>query len=1118
MVMKVIRNDAGNCVVFEGSTMPVYWNACLSAQVDSEDNTRINIKNDARSAAAGEPVYEFYKMPYTEFQDRDGNDFADASEAATYITEHANVVGVSDDGVGSDLTTETVCFSLDATSTSILFDVGYSYGVNTIKAEDTGDGNVTIKSMLGDRTLFSGLQVGNACKADGSVIPGGIADVVNYLNELFTVGAFTAVVISDPFSTMVADVDGVADGAYTLEGANAVDPEGDDIFAPTSSGNYAGLKSGATIDQAGEYFTFDIRGEGQIGFGLVHSDASYAAGKYSGNANYADPDSFAVSNSAHYGYQFSHWFHPTPNGSWTNYGANTSYVMGSQAWYGGNWDQKQDWIDGNPVKIKVGIDENGYIAISSLQDDSTWVLHARTAYPVPEGGEYHLGIKSSHPNARVFSVPKVHLLEPEAPTMNFRYIESPDTEYDYPLFATEEEANYYDENHDGITGSGTSMGVVYPDDPTNTTWYRPTTGFSDAASLAPYGSTFMSNAINWTEITSLTDADLAPSAFADTTLTVDELTTINYQLAPVDVGYVTSISGQPAGLSLFGGTTLYGTAPEVTDNNVNNPDDEYTITVTRTNSYGSSTGTLTLHVDNLTAPATAITGFTHQSGSATLVDSDTLADGSVVAVDETLAEGERMLIDTSFFNSFIMPALASNYTEDVYIGIPVSGVDWSTVSASDFEAGFKICRQTASSIEISRIDNGTLYNTGYGTGASFSFEMLIANRANEGEVELCIDLGSNNPETKDSVSNGGSFSRSTTVTGVSSGAKTIMIAITGGTMDVGAGLSEHAIPTPASSNSTNWDKAIDFSGNSERAEMVSGLNNYNPMMMAGASSTIGLPSSGQTVSSGHPWATAVVFSADGNNSNQHIWNMGEGAGSIDDNIYLRLASNRYLFFGWGRTGSLNELYIGTITANRWYGIYVASNGARLSGNDANSSNLSNAFDVKLMSEADSWSTLFDQGGQAEWGNTGFSTIGGRMDRQLTGSLTIGGRGANRNFHGKVASFVTTTLRCGQAMPSDAEIKEMITDPMGWLSDYKVGNLYRTPWSTSYNTNFILRNSASNFDEPKSTQVWLMGDGTNDSYSNMIRNQVNPADQNSTKLNLISMVSNDIQNVTISGLS
>ncbi|MCP4833050.1 MAG: hypothetical protein GY886_12630 [Gammaproteobacteria bacterium] len=51
-----------------------------------------------------------------------------------------------------------------------------------------------------------------------------------------------------------------------------------------------------------------------------------------------------------------------------------------------------------------------------------------------------------------------------------------------------------------------------------------------------------------------------------------------------------------------------------------------------------------------------------------------------------------------------------------------------------------------------------------------------------------------------------------------------------------------------------------------------------------------------------------------------------------------------------------------------------------------------------------------------------------------------------------------------------------------------------------------------------TQIYLMGDGTNDSYSNMIRNQVNPSDQNFTKLNMISMVSNDIQTVNIDGLS
>ena len=87
--------------------------------------------------------------------------------------------------------------------------------------------------------------------------------------------------------------------------------------------------------------------------------------------------------------------------------------------------------------------------------------------------------------------------------------------------------------------------------------------------------------------------------------------------------------------------------------------------------------------------------------------------------------------------------------------------------------------------------------------------------------------------------------------------------------------------------------------------------------------------------------------------------------------------------------------------------------------------------------------------------------------------------------------------------------------MGWLTSYKVGNAFRLPWqSADAGFNFSLNDGSSAY----STQVWLMGDGTSDSYSNMIRNQVQPSDQNYTKLNLISMVSNDIQNVTIAGLS
>ena len=46
----------------------------------------------------------------------------------------------------------------------------------------------------------------------------------------------------------------------------------------------------------------------------------------------------------------------------------------------------------------------------------------------------------------------------------------------------------------------------------------------------------------------------------------------------------------------------------------------------------------------------------------------------------------------------------------------------------------------------------------------------------------------------------------------------------------------------------------------------------------------------------------------------------------------------------------------------------------------------------------------------------------------------------------------------------------------------------------------------------------MGDGTSDSYANGIRAQVQPADQNYTKLQLNSMVSNDIETVNINGLT
>ena len=90
----------------------------------------------------------------------------------------------------------------------------------------------------------------------------------------------------------------------------------------------------------------------------------------------------------------------------------------------------------------------------------------------------------------------------------------------------------------------------------------------------------------------------------------------------------------------------------------------------------------------------------------------------------------------------------------------------------------------------------------------------------------------------------------------------------------------------------------------------------------------------------------------------------------------------------------------------------------------------------------------------------------------------------------------------------------MTDPVGWVTDYKVGETYRYPNSTSNYSSFQIGDTQP----AQSTQVWLMGDGTSDSYANGIRNYIQPSDQNWSKLQFNSMASNDIETVTVTGLT
>ena len=215
MSIKIIRNEEANCITFRGTSVPAYFNACLSGVVSNDDPDLINVRNDIRSQSQVDDFFEFSNIHYSEFEDKDGNPFASALDVANYVTEQGNVLGLNN--AGEDLTNITVNFKLDQTSTSIVLDNGYSFGVNTIKAVPNG-GLIKINSIAegvpnenntpSTRVHFEKLDH-TLVTVNGNPVAGGLNDVINTLNELFTVGAFEAVVIADPYSTMVADVSGV---------------------------------------------------------------------------------------------------------------------------------------------------------------------------------------------------------------------------------------------------------------------------------------------------------------------------------------------------------------------------------------------------------------------------------------------------------------------------------------------------------------------------------------------------------------------------------------------------------------------------------------------------------------------------------------------------------------------------------------------------------------------------------------------------------------------------------------------------------------------------------------------------------------------------------------------
>ena len=1104
--IRIVRNDAGNCINFYGASNPTYWNACLSASIDETYPDRINIRNDIRSAEEGTNIYEFYQMPYTSFVDKDGNAFGSPADAAQYITSNANVSG--DTGTFIFNETDTIDAQREETNATVLFSNGTVYPVNSLQAVATSDGTITIRTVKGSKDIYVSVRYYNVTVNDGAITFNTLAAAVNRLNEVFTGAAVGidggAVEANAPTTSSTA--------TFEVYGARITETGTGSTLGYTSTADgdnfdtSNGILSVQSISEAGEFFEFsqdsgDWTNAVGLTFGLFDETT------YDRSDLESDLAADAVKAVLRLRVKNSGFIYKDPA---SDYGRLNESGIANEL------DTRTTF------RIGLDADRRGYIAFQLA--NGLYENVGRTETAIASGTT--LKFVAIFPQANELNGVRnmtVNTLIAGAPTLTWYYIETPEGSFHYPLFLTAEEANFVDEQYGTASaGSGSSHQEIFVDEqPISRTWFMPDTYAFENESAAPTLS-----GVAYNEISTDASAAYIPPAYEDNTVTTNEGTALNLVIKPAGDSATYSVAGVPSSLA-FDGTSLTGTAPEVSDNNVNNPSDTYTITVTKANTYGSSVGTLTLVVNNLTQPATALTGFTWDNTSTTLVDEFTMGEGSVVTLDDTLEDGKRFIITEDWVETNVLPNLLAD-GDEVIIGAAASGADWASIADADFDF-YMSWRRNASNQIISNLytgsDNELTINSLTDAVYDYGFEVSGTN-----VYMIACNVGDLSSEQ--SPASGGSFVRVETI---SSYGGTIPLTLTMATISAEAGLSTSGISeidTPAApANLTSWDKAIDFSGSSERAEQNQTDVFANPLRMANTGQLVSAPSTaGNTVSSGHPWATTVVWRPDGNASDQYIWAHvdGTGTGSTDDNIYLRVDSNGILFFGMGRQGNLNEVVIGngftqSSATTTWYGVYIAHNGTRLSATDATATNLAAAFDIRIMKyfNPSGWAFMGVSGSYADsvgnrstvtnWSRSG-STIGGRMDLRFPGTFTVGGLGSNNSFHGKVASTVVTTLRQGVSMPSDAEILEMTTDPIGWLYDYRAGNNYRSAGDTSETATFAVGNTFSGW----ATQVWLMGDGSTDSFPD-IRNQTQVND-NYTKLVMTSMVSNDIVTVSISGLS
>ena len=276
------------------------------------------------------------------------------------------------------------------------------------------------------------------------------------------------VVIGDTNVTLLGDAIGSLNGG----------------IATASGTNYDnGFITEEGLDSSGEYFEFEVN------LGSNHTVSLANADTHSVATIAADTSIDLIDDYAYFGQPIN------------NLGAVT---LNQQNWSG------ISAIEGNrfvATHFRIGFDNQGKLTVWSSTDGTNFIV-SKYLSSASINGDYRLMYIGRDAGATFESLSKGQLAQ--APTMYFRYIESPDNNFEYPLFATEEEAKYYHEIMAGVS-EGVTHTHTYNDDPTNTTWYMPDNG-QMAGVNAPYNMVFNGQTVLFTEITSLTNADLTTNS------------------------------------------------------------------------------------------------------------------------------------------------------------------------------------------------------------------------------------------------------------------------------------------------------------------------------------------------------------------------------------------------------------------------------------------------------------------------------------------------------------------------------------------------------------------------------------------------------------------------------